>query len=67
MPVAYSKDLRSRVIAADVAQEVSQRQLAARFKVSLSFVQRVLRRYRQTGQMESNQRDRNRPTDDFRC
>lgn len=44
MPVAYSKVLGSRVIAADVATEGSQRQLAARFKVSVSFVQRVLRR-----------------------
>lgn len=56
MPVAYSKDIRSRVIAAWEAQEGSQRQLAARFKVSLSFVYRVLHRYRADGQMDAKPR-----------
>lgn len=53
MPVADSKDLRTRVIAAWEAKQESQRQLAERFKVSLSYVQRVLRCYRQTGQIEA--------------
>lgn len=56
MPVAYSQDLRSRVIAAWKAQEGSQRQLAERFKVSLSFVHRVLDRYRAEGQIEAKPR-----------
>ena len=56
MPVAYSKDLRTRVIAAWEAKQESQRQLAERFKVSLSYVQRVLRCYRQTGQTEAKPR-----------
>lgn len=43
MPVAYSTDLRTRMIDAWNAKEGTQRQLAERFKVSLSFVKRVLR------------------------
>jgi len=56
MPSAYSKDLRLRVIAAWQAKEGSQRQLAERFKVSLSYVQRVLSRYRQSAQVEAKRR-----------
>lgn len=56
MPVAYSTDLRTRVIDAWNAQEGTQAQLAERFKVSLSFVKRVLRRYRISGQREAKPR-----------
>ncbi len=45
----YSKDLRERVVAAIDEQEGSQRQIARRFRVSLAFVARLLRRRRQTG------------------
>ena len=56
MPVSYSGDLRRRVIEAYVAKEGSQRQLAQRFKVSLSFVRNLLRHYRQNGQIEAKRR-----------
>ena len=56
MPVAYSGDLRRRVIEAWVGKEGSQRQLAQRFKVSLSFVRNLLRRYRQSGQIAAKRR-----------
>lgn len=56
MPVSYSKDLRGRVIAAWLEKEGSQRQLAQRFKVSLSFVRNVVRHYRESGQIEAKQR-----------
>ncbi|MHC5614889.1 MAG: helix-turn-helix domain-containing protein [Nostoc sp.] len=56
MPISYSGDLRSRVITAYVAKEGSQRQLAERFKVSLSFVRNLLCRYRQNGQIEAKRR-----------
>jgi transposase len=56
MPVSYSEDLRRRVITAWEAKEGSQRQLAERFKVSLSFVRNLLRHYRQSGQIEAKQR-----------
>ncbi|MEH2321180.1 hypothetical protein [Nostoc sp.] len=56
MPVSYSKDLRERVIMAWEAKEGSQRQLAQRFKVSLSFVRNILRQYRVNGQIEAKRR-----------
>ena len=56
MPVSYSGDLRRRVIIAWEAKEGSQRQLAERFKVSLSFVRNLLRHYRQNGQIEAKRR-----------
>ncbi|MBM0744495.1 transposase [Phormidium sp. CLA17] len=56
MPVAYSTDLRTRVIDAWTAKEGTQAQLAERFKVSESFVKRVLRRYRSSGQKEAKPR-----------
>jgi transposase len=56
MPVAYSTDLRTRVIEAWRAKEGTQAQLAEGFKVSLSFVKRVLRRYRISGQREAKPR-----------
>lgn len=51
MPAPYSLDLRQRVIEAYQAKEGSLRQLAERFKVSLSFVRDLTRRYRETGQL----------------
>ena len=56
MPVAYSTDLRTRVIDAWSAKEGTQAQLAKRFKVSLSFVKRVLHRYRTSAQKEAKPR-----------
>jgi transposase len=56
MPVAYSSDLRRRVIETYIAKEGSQRQLAQRFKVSLTFVRNLLRHYRQTGKVEAKRR-----------
>ena len=45
----YSLDLRRRVLDAYRGGEGSQRQLAARFRVSLSFVRNLLRLARETG------------------
>ncbi|WP_242054112.1 helix-turn-helix domain-containing protein [Nostoc sp. FACHB-888] len=56
MPVSYSVDLRRRVIAAWEAHDGSQRHLAQRFKVSLSFVRNLLRHYRQNGEIEAKKR-----------
>ena len=53
MPAAYSSDLRQRVIDAYKAQEGSQRKIAKRFLVSLSFVQRLIRRQKNTGQVSA--------------
>lgn len=52
MPVPVSTDLRQRIIAAYDAKEGSQRQLAERFKVSLSFIRDLMRHYRETGSVQ---------------
>jgi len=45
----YSQDLRIRVVQAYENHEGSMRQLAARFRLSLSCVRDLLKRYRLTG------------------
>ena len=45
----YSLDLRQKVVDAYSNGEGSFRGLAKRFKVSLSFIQRLLKRYREEG------------------
>lgn len=52
MPAPLSIDLRQRIIAAYEAKEGSQRQLAERFKVSLSFIRDLRRHQRQTGTIQ---------------
>src|SRR4028119_2018511 len=49
---AYSVDLRQKVIDAHNHQEGSQRQLAKRFRVSLTFIENLLKRYRTDGTVE---------------
>ena len=49
---AYSSDLRQKVMDAYNNLEGSQRELAKRFSVSLSFVQSLLRRYHSSGTVE---------------
>jgi transposase len=48
--MAYSQDLRERVLSAVERGERGQREIAEDYEVSLSFVERVWRRYRETGQ-----------------
>src|ERR1700745_4447835 len=48
----YSEDIRVRVIHSYENHEGSQRQIAARFQVSPSFVRDLLKRFRQTGSVE---------------
>ena len=47
---AYSQDLRERIVQALQAQEDSQAEVAERFAVSRSFVEKLWRRWRTTGQ-----------------
>lgn len=49
---AYSIDLRQKIIEAHNQKEGSQRQLAKRFRVSLSFIENLLKRYRTEGTVE---------------
>lgn len=46
---AYSIDLRQKIIDAYYSQPISQRQLALQFGIALSFLQKLLKQYRQTG------------------
>src|SRR6266513_1860403 len=49
---AYSNDLRERIVAAVERGELSLRQLAHLFAVSLSCIVRLLQRQRQTGSVQ---------------
>lgn len=46
---AYSLDFRQKIIDTYLEDKISQRQLAERFKVALSFIQKLLKQYRETG------------------
>ena len=48
---ADSVDLRQKIIDAYNQREGSQRQLARRFRVSLSFIENLLKRYRRMEQL----------------
>lgn len=50
---AYSLDLRQKIIDVYEQEEISQRQLAKRFNVALSFVVKLLKQYRATGKITS--------------
>lgn len=59
MPIAYSVDLRERVVGAYRGGEGTQQEIAQRFQVSPSFVQRLLRRQREGRPLEAKQRGGN--------
>ena len=48
---AYSLDFRQKIIDVYNKEEISQRQLAKRFDVALSFVFKLLKQYRNTGEI----------------
>lgn len=48
---AYSIDLRQKIIDIYETEGISQRQLAKRFRVALSFIVKLLKQYRQTGEI----------------
>src|SRR4028119_174716 len=48
---AYSIDLRQKIIEVYEKEKISQRQLAQRFSVALSFIFKLLKQYRQTGKI----------------
>jgi transposase len=51
MAAAYSIDIRQKILSAWQNKEGTQRELAARFKVSLSFISEFFRQYRETGKI----------------
>lgn len=47
----YSVDFRSKIIEVYEEEEISIRKLAERFKVAKSFVQKLIKQYRETGDL----------------
>lgn len=58
----YSLDLRQRIVDTYTAGGISQRQLADRFCVNLSFVSRLLKRYRTTNSLAPKVRIQQTPS-----
>lgn len=48
---AYSTDLRQKIIETYEHERISQRQLAQRFRVAPSFIIKLLKQYRETGDL----------------
>ncbi|MBW4541929.1 MAG: transposase [Myxacorys chilensis ATA2-1-KO14] len=48
---AYSSDLRQKIVDRYEEGNISQRELARQFRVAVSFVQTLLKRYRETGKV----------------
>jgi len=48
---AHSLDFRQKIIQVYESKEISQRQIAKRFCISLSFTQKLIKQYRETGQI----------------
>jgi transposase len=58
----YSLDFRQRIIDTYAEENTSQRKLAQRFRVAPSFVQKILKQYRETGSIEPKRRLEQTPT-----
>jgi transposase len=53
---AYSTDLRQKIIETYESERISQRQLAQRFRVAPSFIIKLLKQYRETGDLAPKSR-----------
>lgn len=58
---AYSLEFRRKIIKVYEAESISQRKLAKRFGVALSFVQKLLKQYRETDSIAPKTRTRQTP------
>ena len=58
----YSLDFRRKIIEVYETEAISQRQLAQRFKVALSFIQKLLKQYRDTQNLAPKTRLRQTPS-----
>ncbi len=58
----YSLDLRQKIIDVYENEPISQRQLAKRFGVALSFIEKLLKQKRQTGSIAPKVRTEQTPT-----
>lgn len=59
---AYSLDLRQKIVARYEEGNISQRELARQFRVAVSFVETLLKRYRETGNVGAKVRTKQTPT-----
>lgn len=58
----YSLEFRQRIINIYAEGNTSQRKLAERFRVAPSFVQKILKQYRETGSIDPKKRLQQTPT-----
>lgn len=58
----YSLDFRQKIIDVYESEAISQRQLARRFAVRLSFIEKLLKQRRQTGSIAPKVRTQQTPT-----
>lgn len=58
----YSLDLRQKIVEVYVEGNTSQRQIAQQFRVAYSFVRKLIKQYRETGQIAPKQRTEQTPT-----
>lgn len=59
---AYSIDLREKIIKLSEEGKISQRKLAKQFDVALSFIEKLIKQYRETGNFEPKKRTVQTPT-----
>jgi transposase len=58
----YSLDIRQRIVDTYAEGNTSQRQMAKRFRIAPSFVQKILKQYREIGSIEPKERSEQTPT-----
>lgn len=58
----YSIDLRQKIIDVYNQGNISQRQLARQFRVALSFIQKLVKQYKETGSVAPKMRRQQTPT-----
>lgn len=59
---AYSLDLRQKIVDSYTEGNISQRQLAKQFRVTLSFIEKLLKQHRETGNIAPKVRTEQTPT-----
>lgn len=58
----YSLDLRQKIVDVYVEGNTSQRQIAKQFRVAYSFVRKLIKQHRETGEIAAKQRTVQTPT-----
>lgn len=58
----YSLDFRKKIIDIYQSEPISQRRLAKRFGVAKSFIEKLLKQYRETGSLAPKKRTQQTPT-----